>query len=157
MWTDPLMISIDDNVEPPKEIEIKSYFLSDIIESSSYCGWDQLGKNKMDISINGSYPSKSLWMHPPCNGFGYATYTIDEDPIFSGGVAFTDSAQPKEPCLFSIYSNGKAIWEKRIDKKCDIQNFSLCVPAGKLQLRACCNRDNSWMHCVWIYPNIEPR
>jgi hypothetical protein len=114
-----------------------------------------------EVKVNGVKSTRSLFLHPPANGFSVATYALDKKYArFKATVGINDGANggagSKTPLMFAVYLDGKDAWRSQPVQKCgETQECDIGVAgAGRLELRVNCPGDAYCAHAVWLEPIV---
>lgn len=137
-------------------------FLDDMKEFNLRVLGDHFGKHGFTrdgrLSVNGTRPTHSLFLHPPHRGQSSISYRLGIGySRFSGRVAIADGAKLASPLTFKVLGNGKPIWtSKPLVKAGDTESFTVAIDAVMtLTLQVQCPGNADGAHAVWLEPAIR--
>lgn len=113
------------------------------------------------VLINGERKQKSIFMHPPVPPLddepASLTYRLDRQfDVFESDVSLNDRQESENPVTFTVYGDGKLLWESRpISSPRDIQHCVVSIRGvSELKIETRCAGPPKGAHAVWIEPVV---
>lgn len=161
------LASIPQRAASSSQGKLKTFFLDDLLETSSQVARNRLGKHGKiswgwgQGKFNGKVPQHSLCVHPPKNGTpSIVTYALGGRFIsLNVMAALWDTARPKIPLTFKVYGDKKLLWQSQpMQKARQMQKCKVSLKGVKtLKLQVDCPGSSGDAHAVWLNPEVVVR